>query len=144
MSKGRKKKRIGGLRRHNEMVMRRVYKRVARREQGYRCFYCFCPLSLAGTTADHLVPLIDRGRTVYENIKAACARCNMAKGVMHWQAFLDQITQPATRLDGVIAEIAWDRWMWRITWASCERICAGVGIDAAPVLIGITAEGIAR
>lgn len=131
------KRRIGGLNRDEEMVMRRIYKRCARVEQGCRCFYCFCPLSLSATTADHLVPLINRGRTVYENIRAACLRCNAAKAAMHWQTFMDLIMQPVARLTGVLADIAWDRWMWRMTWQACERIAAQVGINAAPVLIAM-------
>lgn len=136
----KRRRRVGGLNRSEEMVMRRIYKRCARVEQGYRCFYCFCPLSLSATTADHLIPLIDRGRTIYENIKAACERCNGAKATMHWQTFMDLIMQPVAHLTGALAEIAWDRWMWQLVWSSSERIAAQVGIDAAPVLIAMQSE----
>lgn len=44
---------------------------------GFACQYCGSPEDL---TFDHVVPRSRGGRTSWENIVTACARCNLAKG----------------------------------------------------------------
>ncbi|HMO42833.1 MAG TPA: HNH endonuclease, partial [Phenylobacterium sp.] len=44
---------------------------------GFSCQYCGSPEDL---TFDHVVPRSRGGRTSWENIVTACARCNLAKG----------------------------------------------------------------
>ncbi len=43
----------------------------------FECQYCGAPEDL---TFDHVVPRSRGGRTVWENVVAACAPCNLAKG----------------------------------------------------------------
>ncbi|TDL84140.1 HNH endonuclease [Palleronia sediminis] len=43
----------------------------------FRCQYCG---STGDLTFDHVVPRARGGRTSWENVVAACARCNLAKG----------------------------------------------------------------
>jgi len=43
----------------------------------FSCQYCAAPDDL---TFDHVVPRSRGGRTTWENIVTACARCNLAKG----------------------------------------------------------------
>jgi 5-methylcytosine-specific restriction endonuclease McrA len=43
---------------------------------GWRCAYCRGPAE----TLDHVIPRSRGGRHVWENVVAACARCNHAKG----------------------------------------------------------------
>tara|TARA_R110002110_G_scaffold64634_3_gene178560 strand:+ start:3932 stop:4363 length:432 start_codon:yes stop_codon:yes gene_type:complete len=113
----------------------RVYRAAALRVQHFRCFYCREPLSSAAVTGDHARPRARRGKTTADNIKATCLRCNKFKGDMDWGDFLVLIKQPLAKLDGIARQIAMDRHFWTLTWVSCERIAAQVGIDAAPVLL---------
>lgn len=107
----------------------RLYRRMQLRAQGFRCFYCLCPLSHSASTADHLHARSRNGATSYDNIRAACARCNGLKGTTPWKVFLGWAkgTSPAPTLD--IWFIAIERRIWEHTWRACERIAAQVGID---------------
>lgn len=65
--------------------------RMALEQQGGRCFYCSCALVIPrrrcdrgarnAATADHLTPQALGGTEALTNIVAACARCNVAKGM---------------------------------------------------------------
>jgi 5-methylcytosine-specific restriction endonuclease McrA len=56
-------------------------------EWSHACAYCTNPAD----TLDHVVPRIDGGMTVAENLVPACRRCNGAKGSDDWQQwFADQ------------------------------------------------------
>ena len=46
----------------------------------FTCQYCGGPGSADMLTFDHVIPRSRGGRTVWENIVAACAPCNLAKG----------------------------------------------------------------
>jgi 5-methylcytosine-specific restriction endonuclease McrA len=46
----------------------------------YTCQYCANEFSRNNLTLDHVRPLSLGGRTVWDNIVAACAKCNTAKG----------------------------------------------------------------
>jgi 5-methylcytosine-specific restriction endonuclease McrA len=47
------------------------------RRDGFTCQYCRKDADL---TFDHVIPRSRGGRTTWENIVTACARCNLAKG----------------------------------------------------------------
>lgn len=66
---------------------------MALREQGYRCFYCKCPLEPNEATADHAHPKKPRGKLEKENIVAACYPCNQAKGGLFSQQFFTLINK---------------------------------------------------
>jgi len=46
----------------------------------YTCQYCSNTFSRNNLTMDHVLPLSKGGRTAWDNIVAACQRCNTAKG----------------------------------------------------------------
>jgi len=47
---------------------------------GFTCQYCAGEFPAENLTFDHVVPRSRGGRTTWENVVAACARCNHAKG----------------------------------------------------------------
>jgi 5-methylcytosine-specific restriction endonuclease McrA len=47
---------------------------------GFACAYCRKALSSDELTFDHVVPRAQGGTTCFENVVAACARCNARKG----------------------------------------------------------------
>ena len=46
----------------------------------HRCQYCYVKFSELSLTLDHVVPVVRGGRKTWENIVAACIRCNQKKG----------------------------------------------------------------
>lgn len=44
------------------------------------CAYCSTPLTISGMTVDHVRPKSHAGHRQWENLVAACAACNSAKG----------------------------------------------------------------
>lgn len=59
---------------------------------GRRC--CWCGHTGVKLTREHIIPRSDRGTDEDENIKAACASCNHARGSIpagEWQAVVDEV-----------------------------------------------------
>jgi len=83
--------------------MTRDVLRIALEQQGWVCFYCGrelviphrrCDLAARNAaTADHLVPRLVGGTDSLDNIVAACARCNVAKG--HRRPTRDELARKA-------------------------------------------------
>ena len=46
----------------------------------YQCLYCGHHFSYSGLTRDHILPSSRGGRDSWENVVAACRRCNQRKG----------------------------------------------------------------
>ena len=46
----------------------------------YTCQYCNTPYSKQSLSLDHVIPLSKGGKTNWENIVAACQKCNTQKG----------------------------------------------------------------
>ena len=67
-------------------IPRHVWLRMARAEalaaQGHKCKYCFEPMTMRTSTADHVDPRSKGGLDHPKNIVAACGPCNLAKGSM--------------------------------------------------------------
>ena len=61
-------------------VSRRVRRQVEERAQS-RCEYCLLPqhLSPAVHEIDHIIPVVDGGESVLENLCLSCRSCNSAK-----------------------------------------------------------------
>jgi len=53
--------------------------RMLFRRDNYRCMYCGAQHRQAGLTRDHVVPRAQGGKDVWENVVAACGRCNHFK-----------------------------------------------------------------
>jgi hypothetical protein len=47
---------------------------------GYRCMYCGHHFGPDKLTLDHVIPLCQGGRDIWDNLVAACKRCNGRKG----------------------------------------------------------------
>ena len=56
---------------------------------GARCYYCELPLLLNEAQREHMVPLARGGTDLIANIVPSCARCNLAKGTMTVEEFLN-------------------------------------------------------
>lgn len=54
--------------------------RLLFRRDDHRCLYCGEPFSYGHLTRDHVVPRSLNGRDRWENVVAACKRCNHSKG----------------------------------------------------------------
>lgn len=54
--------------------------RLLFRRDGYRCMYCGVKSATSVLTRDHIIPRAQHGPDKWENVVAACKRCNNAKG----------------------------------------------------------------
>jgi 5-methylcytosine-specific restriction endonuclease McrA len=59
------------------VVQRRISRRALFARDGWRCQYCG---SAGRLTLDHVVPRSRGGDSVWENVVASCAPCNLRKG----------------------------------------------------------------
>ena len=57
-----------------------VTRRTVLARDNYVCQYCGQTASKGDLTVDHVVPRCRGGETVWENVAAACMRCNQRKG----------------------------------------------------------------
>jgi 5-methylcytosine-specific restriction endonuclease McrA len=57
---------------------RKITRKAVLARDGYTCQYC--GWEAAGLTVDHVVPRSRGGESVWENIVASCAPCNLKKG----------------------------------------------------------------
>ena len=61
-----------------EAHRRKITRRAVLARDSWTCQYCGSTKS--GLTVDHVIPRSRGGRTTWENIVTACARCNLTKG----------------------------------------------------------------
>ena len=59
------------------VIQRRISRRALFARDGWRCQYCG---STGRLTLDHVVPRSRGGDSVWENVVASCAPCNLRKG----------------------------------------------------------------
>ena len=72
----------------------RADREAALKKQRGLCAYCECQLTLKTVTRDHVIPRASGGLDGRNNIKAACGRCNRAKGSMPVKQFQRMIQFP--------------------------------------------------
>lgn len=113
----------------DERLHMEVLRRNALIRQKFRCWFCFSPLLHKGSTGDHLVPRSRGGRTIYENIVAACRRCNLYKANRSVREFIAYVTNPPVSAPIEIWDIHISRRIWRRTWTACARIERAVGMQ---------------
>lgn len=76
----------------------KVYRDDALVEQDMKCRYCRDPMAFRGSTVEHKIPRSKKGGGRRSNICASCRPCNLAKGDMTDQDFMDLIqTEPVGR-----------------------------------------------
>jgi 5-methylcytosine-specific restriction endonuclease McrA len=108
--------------------MGRAYKQVEARilrnhrtealaEQGGCCRYCFAPLTVKTSTADHRRPRANGGTNARRNIVACCLDCNMTKGSMPVLAFTRAIKNPPAGASFYM----WMAWSRRRVWLATHR-----------------------
>ena len=85
-------KKSGGTLTRNEIIilLKENY------ENGFKCYYCKCDLKFKDfkphknvPSVDHLIPLSMGGRNEKENITICCARCNIVKGTMKSDTYIE-------------------------------------------------------
>lgn len=111
-----------------DALWNKVYRTEARAKQKGKCAYCLEPITVKRTTADHVNPRSKGGTTKQENIKAACAPCNKAKGSKSETAFKRMLRDPPPSA-GINVHLASMRFrLWTRTHLACKRILLSVGI----------------
>jgi 5-methylcytosine-specific restriction endonuclease McrA len=70
-----------------------MWREEIKRRDGYRCVYCGSSEDL---TIDHVVPQCKGGKTDSSNCVAACRSCNLAKGSMQVDEFMDTVLSIAS------------------------------------------------
>ena len=81
-----------GVNRRLQAEKQRRWRKSHVKKQNGLCYYCGKPmredLRHLAPTLDHYVPLCMGGEDHFENVVAACNRCNQAKKNMHGDEFL--------------------------------------------------------
>ncbi len=67
---------------------KRMWREEIKRRDGYQCVYCGSSDDL---TIDHIVPQCKGGPTTSSNCATACRSCNLAKGSMQVDEFMETI-----------------------------------------------------
>lgn len=64
---------------HRAREKKAITNRMLFKRDNYQCMYCGCQHSYLELTRDHIIPTSRGGRDIWENIVAACKRCNNFK-----------------------------------------------------------------
>ena len=81
-------------RNRDDRLFTRVFKIDDWSARGNKCHYCLERIQIEAVTADHALPRSSGGLTKRENIRAACARCNQAKGPLTEKQFRNILNSP--------------------------------------------------
>ena len=65
---------------------------------GHFCVYCDEDLTNAEIHLDHVIPESQGGPTNYENLQVTCRKCNLAKGVLTEDDFMNQLRRRAQNI----------------------------------------------
>jgi 5-methylcytosine-specific restriction endonuclease McrA len=74
-----------------------IRRRVIERD-GLHCVYCDDDLSNAEIHLDHVIPESKGGPTTYENLQVTCRKCNLAKGVLSEEEFVNRLRTRALNI----------------------------------------------
>ena len=74
-----------------------IRRRVIERD-GLYCVYCDDNLSNAEIHLDHVIPESKGGPTTYENLQVTCRKCNLAKGVLSEEEFVNRLRTRALNI----------------------------------------------
>lgn len=120
---------MSGKQRRFEAHVLKGHRIEALKEQGGCCRYCFAPLTVKQSTADHKHPRKAGGTNARRNIVAACGDCNTTKGSMPVLAFTRAIKNPPAGASFCM----WMAWSRRRVWLAAHRasrnIRYAVGLD---------------
>lgn len=91
-------------------AFRRAWRDDALREQKGCCRYCDEPMTYKLATSDHVDPRKNGGLDRKQNIVAACAPCNRAKGHLSVKAFVAVMVAPSVTPGApFVLLMAWSR-----------------------------------
>ena len=74
-----------------------IRRRVIERD-GLHCVYCDDDLNNAEIHLDHVIPESKGGPTTYENLQVTCRKCNLAKGVLSEEEFVNRLRTRALNI----------------------------------------------
>lgn len=85
----------------------------------YHCQYCSNQFARKDLTLDHVIPLSKGGRTKWENIVAACQRCNTLKGnktimkpkIKPYEPDYYELVSKRKQLDFQVRHPSWQQWI---------------------------------
>jgi 5-methylcytosine-specific restriction endonuclease McrA len=97
-----------------------VTRKTVLARDNYTCQYCRTAPPRQKLTMDHVLPRSRGGKTTWENVVAACQRCNGRKGSRTpTEANMKLLSQPKrpryiaiATLASLEAKRAWDKYMW--------------------------------
>jgi len=72
-------------------------RRVIERD-GLHCVYCDDDLNNSEIHLDHVIPESKGGPTTYENLQVTCRKCNLAKGVLSEEEFVNKLRTRALNI----------------------------------------------
>lgn len=65
---------------------------------GRRCVYCDEDLSDGEVHLDHVIPEKDGGETTYGNLQVTCRKCNLQKGILTEEEFVQRLRNRAKNI----------------------------------------------
>lgn len=65
---------------------------------GLRCVFCDDDLTNAEIHLDHAIPESKGGPTNFENLQVTCRKCNLQKGVLTEEVFVNRLRQRARNI----------------------------------------------
>jgi 5-methylcytosine-specific restriction endonuclease McrA len=74
-----------------------IRRRVIERD-GLHCVYCDDDLINAEIHLDHVIPESKGGPTTYENLQVTCRKCNLSKGVLSEEEFVNRLRTRALNI----------------------------------------------
>jgi len=73
-------------------------RRMVIERDGERCVYCGLDLAGMEIHLDHVVPESQGGETTYDNLQVTCRKCNLDKGILTENEFMDRLRDRAIRI----------------------------------------------
>lgn len=83
------------------MLKQRIPKNIRRivlERDGYHCVYCDEDLTNEEIHLDHVIPESRGGPTTIDNLQVTCRKCNLAKGVLSEEEFVDKLRTRAQNI----------------------------------------------
>lgn len=69
---------------------------------GLRCVFCDDDLTDQEVHLDHVIPESKGGLTTYANLQVTCRKCNLAKGTLNEEEFVNRLR---TRAENILARL---------------------------------------
>ncbi len=80
-----------------ERIPTNLRRRVIERD-GYYCVYCDDNLTNSEIHLDHVIPESRGGKTTYDNLQVTCRKCNLEKGTLNEQDFMNKLRRRAKNI----------------------------------------------